>query len=59
MLEKKFDGLERRMDQVLGVHQTRLDKHDAELASQRQLLEDLKTEITLLRQFHGCWVFAV
>ena len=48
-LDKKFDGLEGRMDQVLGVHQIRLDKHDAGLASQRQLLEDLKKEIILLR----------
>ena len=48
-LDKKFDGLERRMDQVIGVHQTRLDKHDAELASQRQFLEHLKTEVSLLQ----------
>ena len=34
------------MDQVL--HQTRLDKHDAKLESQRQSLEDLKTEVSLL-----------
>ena len=46
-LDAKFDGLERRMDQMIGLHQIRLDKHDA--ASQRQLLEDLRTEITLLR----------
>ena len=48
-LDAKFDGLERRMDQMIGRHQMRLDKHDAELASQRHLLEDLRTEITLLR----------
>ena len=38
------------MDQVLGRHQTRLDKHDAELDSQRQSLEDLKMEVSLLRK---------
>ena len=48
-LDTKFGGLERRMDQLIGFHQVRLDKHDVELASQRQLLEDLRTEITLLR----------
>ena len=37
------------MDQVMGVHQVRLDKHDAELESQRQLLEELSSEIRLLR----------
>ena len=37
------------MDQVMGVHQVRLDKHDAELESQRQLLEDLRSEIRLFR----------
>ena len=47
-LDKKFDGVERRMEQVLGVHQTSLDKHDAELASQRQFLEYLKTEVSVL-----------
>ena len=48
-LDTKFSGLERRMDQMIGLHQIRFDKHDAELASQRQLLEDLRAEITLLR----------
>ena len=48
-LYSKFGGLERRMDQMIGFHQIRLDKHDVELASQRQLLEDLRTEIILLR----------
>ena len=48
-LDTKFGGLERRMDQMIGFHQFQLDKHDVELASQRQLLEDLRTEITLLR----------
>ena len=37
------------MDQMIGIHQGRLDKHDAELASQRQLLEDLRSEIGSLR----------
>ena len=46
----KLDGFERKMDQVLGLHQTRLDKHDAQLESQRQSLEDLKTEVSLLRK---------
>ena len=46
----KLDGFERKMDQVLVLHQTRLDKHDAELDSQRQSLEDLKTEVSLLRK---------
>ena len=49
-LDTKFGGLERRMDHMIGFHQLRLDKHDVELASQRQLLEDLRTEITLLRR---------
>ena len=48
-LDTKFGGLERRMDQMIRLHQIGLDKHDAELASQRQLLQDLRTEITLLR----------
>ena len=48
-LDTKFGGLERRMDQMIGLRQIRLDKHDAGLASQRQLLVDLRTEITLLR----------
>ena len=48
--DAKFDGSERRMDQMTGLHQFRLDKLDAELASQRQLLEDLRTDITLLRR---------
>ena len=38
------------MEQVLGIHQTRLDKHDPEPESQRQSLEDLKTEVSLLRK---------
>ena len=49
-LDTKLDGFERKIDQVLGLHQTRLDKHDAERNSQRQLLEDLKTEVSLLRK---------
>ena len=49
-LDAKFDGSERRMDQMTGLHQFLLDKLDAELASQRQLLEDLRTDITLLRR---------
>ena len=48
-LDTKLTGLERRMDQVVGIHQVRLDKHDAELDSQRQLLEELRSEIRLLR----------
>ena len=43
----KLHGFERKVDRVLGLHQTRLDKHDAELDSQRRLLEDLKTEVSL------------
>ena len=50
-LDTKLTGLERRMDQVVGIHQVRLDKHDAELDSQRQLLEELRSEIRLLRHF--------
>ena len=38
------------IDHILRVLQTRLDKHDADLYSQRQLQEDLKTEISLLRK---------
>ena len=49
-LDSKHDGFERKIDQVLKLHQTRLDTHDAELDSQRQLLEDLKTEVSLLRK---------
>ena len=45
-----LNGFERKIEQVLGIPQVRLDKHDAELGSQRQLLEDLKSEIGLLRQ---------
>ena len=45
-----LNGFERKIDQVLGIHQVRLDKHDAKLGSQRQLLEDLESEIGLLRQ---------
>ena len=37
------------MDQIIVFHQIRLEKHDVELASQRQLLEDLRTEIPLLK----------
>ena len=48
-LDAKLNGLERRMDQVMGIHQVRLDKHDAELGSHRQLLEELRSEIRLLR----------
>ena len=48
-LDTKLTGLERRMDQVMGIHQVRLDKHDAELGSQRQLLEKLRSEIRLLK----------
>ena len=36
---------ERRIEQVLGQHQVRLDKHDVELSAQRRLLEDLQSEI--------------
>ena len=43
-------SFERRIEQVLGLHQTRLGKHDAELSSQRQLLEVLRSEIGLLRK---------
>ena len=49
-LDAELDGFEWKLDQALGLHQTRLDKHDAEPDSQRQLLEDLKTEIFLLRK---------
>ena len=49
-LVTKLDGFERKIDQVLGLHQTRFDKHEAELDSQRQLLEDLKTAVSLLRK---------
>ena len=38
------------LNMVLGLRQARLDKHDAELCSQRQLLEDLRSEISLLRK---------
>ena len=48
-LDTKLTGLERTMDQVMCIHQVRLDKHDAELESQRQLLEELRLEIRLLR----------
>ena len=34
----------------VGLHQTLLDKHDAELDAQRQLLEDLKSKVSLLRK---------
>ena len=49
-MDTKFGRFERKIDQVLGLHQTRLDKHVTELASQRQLLEDLLTEVSLLRE---------
>ena len=49
-MDQRLDANERRIEQVLGLHQTRLDKHDAELSSQRQLLEDLRSEIGLLRR---------
>ena len=49
-MDTKFGRFERKVDQVLGLHQTRLDKHVTELASQRQLLEDLLTEVSLLRE---------
>ena len=49
-LDTKVDGFERTIGQVFGLHQTLLDIHDAELDSQRQLLEDLKTEVSLLRK---------
>ena len=35
---------------MLGLHQTRLDKHDAELSSQTRLLEDLRSEIGQFRR---------
>ena len=44
-MDQKLDANERRIEHVLGLHQTRLDKHDAELSSQRRLLEDLRSEI--------------
>ena len=48
-LDTKFEGLERRMDPMMGIHEGRLDKHDAESASQTQLLEDLRIEVSSLR----------
>ena len=49
-MNERLGTNERRIEQVLGLHQARLDKHDAELGSQRQLLEDLSTEINFLRK---------
>ena len=49
-LDTKLDGFDPKIDQVLGLHQTLLDKHDGELESHRQLLENLKTEVSLLRK---------
>ena len=46
----RFPQCWQKTDQSLGLHQTRLDKHDAELDSQRLLLEDLETEVSLLRK---------
>ena len=47
---ERMDANERRIEQVLGLHQTRLDKHDAELSAQRRLLEDLRSEIGEFRR---------
>ena len=49
-MDERLDANERRIEQVLGFHQTRLDKHDAELSSQRRLLEDLRSEIGHFRR---------
>ena len=43
-LDTKLDGFERKIDQVIGFHQSWLDKHDAELDSLRQLLENPQNE---------------
>ena len=49
-MDQRLDANERRIEQVLGLHQTGLDKHDAELSSQRRLLEDLRSEIGQFRR---------
>ena len=49
-MDQRLDANERRIEQVLGLHQTRLDKHDAELSSQRRLLEDRRSEIGQFRR---------
>ena len=50
-MDQRLDANERRIEQVLGLHKkTGLDKHDAELSSQRRLLEDLRSEIGQFRR---------
>ena len=44
-MDQRLDTNERGIEQVLGLHQVRLDKHDVELSAQRRLLEDLRSEI--------------
>ena len=39
-MDQRLDTNERRIEQVLGLHQVRLDKHDEELSALRRLVED-------------------
>ena len=49
-MDERLGANQRRIEQVLGLHQTRLETHKAELSSQRRLLEDLRSEIDLFRR---------
>ena len=59
-MDERLDTNERRIEQVLGLHQVRLDKHDVEiskhdveLSAQKRRLEDLRSEIDDFRRGGG------
>ena len=49
-MDQRLDTNERRIEQVLGLHQVRLDKHDEELSALRRLVEDQGSKIDDVRR---------